>query len=164
MVTLLIVSTAQAQNGRGSGHAGEHGNSGSNHGGPHAAEASATLMFEEEGYDLETESAVAFDPEYGFTEETDFVFAYNADTDPHVRLFQEPDVWIAFFVDTAFDKVACNDVKHVSFTPNLIDEPVYSGDTIVLITADDNYYKIGNLVENEDFTVTFDYALMDCPQ
>lgn len=57
-----------------------------------------------------------------------------------------------------------NDVKHAYFTLNLVDEPVYPGDTIVLITADNNYYKVGNVVENEDFTVTFDYELMECAQ
>ncbi len=158
MVVLMMASAAQAQNGRSADHTQR------DKGGPKAATTTATVMFEEEGYDFETESTATYDPAYGFPVETDFTFAYNANTESHVRVYQEYDVWIAFFADKAFDKVACNDVNKAEFTPNLIDEPVYAGDTIVLITADNNYYKIGNAVENDDFTVTFDYELMDCAQ
>lgn len=158
MVVLMMASMAQAQNGRSTDHTQR------DKGSPKTASATATVMFEEEGYDFETESTATYDPAYGFPADTDFSFAYNADTEPHARLFQEYDVWIAFFEDTAFDKVACNDLKHTDFTLNLVDEPVYPGDTLVLITADNNYYKVGNVVENEDFTVTFDYQLMECAQ
>ncbi len=164
MVVLMMASTVQAQNGRSSDHTTGRGNDGTKKGGPHTTAATATMMFEDEGYDFETESTATYDPGYGFAADTDFSFAYNADTEPHARVFQEYDVWIAFFEDKAFEKVACNNVKHADFTLNLVDEPVYPGDTIVLITADNNYYKIGNVVENEDFTVTFDYQLMECAQ
>ena len=42
------------------------------------------------------------------------------------------------------------------------DEPLYADDTLIIVTAGGNTFKVGNMVEHEDYTVTFDYQQMDC--
>lgn len=126
------------------------------------ASPSATIEYEMEGYDLESASAYIEELGQDFPPQVDFYFAYNADTDNHIRLFQQYPVWIAYLSEMHYAEMSCDALIDVSFTQDLLDVPMDSNDTIVLYTADGNYYKIGNAQENDNSTVTFSYDLLDC--
>ncbi len=117
----------------------------------------ATMEFGQDFFNLETGEIYRvevweFLPPAGY----DFKFAYNSTFTPHTVVFQVAGVQIAFLDGTPFDNV--NSTAGLTFTSAYIDQPFHNNDTIVLLTADGNYFKIGESVENPDFTVTFKYA------
>ncbi len=124
--------------------------------------ASATMDYEWDGFDLESGAVYEAPPGDWFAPEVDFYFAYNADTDVHVRVFQEYPASIAMLDGVPADDVGCEQLQGLAFTQDLIDEPTYVDDTLIIVTADGNTFKVGNVVEHEDQTVTFDYQQMDC--
>ena len=124
--------------------------------------ASATMDYMWDGFDLESGVVYEIAPGDPFVPEVDFYLAYNADTDVHVRVFQEYPASIAMLDGLAVADVGCADLQGLASTQDLIDEPVYPDDTLIIVTADGNTFKIGNIVEHEDMTVTFDYQQMNC--
>ena len=124
--------------------------------------ASATMDYMWDGFDLESGVVYEIAPGDPFVPEVDFYLAYNADTDVHVRVFQEYPASIAMLDGLPAADVGCADLQGLASTQDLIDEPVYPDDTLIIVTADGNTFKIGNIVEHEDMTVTFDYQQMNC--
>jgi len=124
--------------------------------------ASATMEYAWDGFDLESGSVYEAAPAEPFALEVDFYLAYNADTDVHVRVFQEYPASIALLEGVPAADVDCAHLQDLASTQNLIDEPVYADDTLIMVTADGNTFKIGNVVEHKDMTVTFDYQQMAC--
>ena len=94
--------------------------------------------------------------------DVNFYLAYNADTDVHVRVFQEYPASIAMLDGLPAADVGCADLQGLASTQDLIDEPVYPNDTLIIVTADGNTFKIGTIVEHEAMSVTFDYQQMNC--
>ncbi len=123
---------------------------------------SATMEYAWDGFDLESGSVYEAAPAEPFALEVDFYLAYNADTDVHVRVFQEYPASIALLEGVPAADVDCAHLQDLASTQDLIDEPVYADDTLIMVTADGNTFKIGNVVEHEDMTVTFDYQQMAC--
>lgn len=124
--------------------------------------ASATMTYELDGFDLENGAVYEAPPGDSFAPEVDFHLAYNADTDVHVRVFQEYPASIAMLDGVLAADVGCEHLQVSAFTQEFIDEPPYADDTLIIVTADGNTFKVGNVVEHEDMTVTFDYQQMDC--
>ncbi len=124
--------------------------------------ASATMDYEWDGFDLESGAVYEAPPGDSFAPEVDFYLAYNADTDVHVRVFQEYPASIAMLDGVPAADVGCEYLQGLAPTQDLIDEPPYADDTLIIVTADGNTFKVGNVVEHEDMTVTFDYQQMDC--
>ena len=79
----------------------------------------------------------------------------------HIRLFQVYPVWIAFLDETSFADADC--VSESLFTQDLIDVPLDPGHSAVLKTSDENYFKIGRAVENDDHMVVFSFEQLNCP-
>ncbi|OGL54711.1 MAG: hypothetical protein A3G31_05620 [Candidatus Schekmanbacteria bacterium RIFCSPLOWO2_12_FULL_38_15] len=115
----------------------------------------ASLPFENEGIDLETGNI-----EFGFLgtfpEAVDFHFGYHALTTPHAILLQEFPAEVALMDEVSFSSVTFDDIATLSFTSFSIIEPFENDDTMVVLTALGNYFKVGNAMEN-DYFVTFDY-------
>ncbi len=132
----------------------------------HAADpmASATMDYEWDGFDLESGSVYETPPGDPSAPEVDFYLAYNADTDVHARVFQEYPASIAMLDGLPADDVGCEHLQGLAFTQDVIDEPPYADDTLIIVTADGNTFKVGNMVEHEDYTVTFDYQQMNCAE
>lgn len=124
--------------------------------------ASATMEYEWDGFDLESGAVYEAPPGESFPPEVDFYLAYNADTEIHVRVFQEYPASIAMLDGVPADDVGCEHLQGLAFTQDVIDEPPHADDTLIIVTADGNTFKVGNVVEQEDMTVTFDYQQMDC--
>ena len=131
---------------------------------PDSAMTSATMDYVWDGFDLETAAIYEAPPGDQFAPQVDFHLAYNADTAIHVRLFQEYPAWAAFLDATPVEEVTPAALLAATFTQDLIDQPLDADDTIVVITAEGNCFKIGNVVENADETVTFDYEQIQCPE
>ena len=126
--------------------------------------ASATMAYEWHGFDLESGSVYESLPGDPFAPEVDFYLAYNADTDVHVRVVQEYPASIAMLEGLKADDVGCEHLQGLGSTQDVIDEPVYPDDTMIIVTADGNTFKIGNVVEHDAQTVTFDYQQMNCDE
>ena len=126
--------------------------------------ASATMEYEWDGFDLESGSVYEAAPAEPFAPEVDFYLAYNADTDVHVRVVQEYPASIAMLEGLKADDVGCEHLQGLGSTQDVIDEPVYPDDTMIIVTADGNTFKIGNVVEHDAQTVTFDYQQMNCDE
>lgn len=122
--------------------------------------STASMMFEMEGFDLETATVYQEEQLGYFSPEVDFYFAYNADTANHIRLFQLYPGSIASSEATLFADVDC--LGESLLTQDLIDVPFDPENSVVLKTADGNYYKIGRAVENDDNTVTFSFEELNC--
>ena len=124
--------------------------------------ASATMDYEWHGFDLE--SGTVYEAPLGapFAPEVDFYLAYNADTDVHARVVQAYPASIAKLDGLPADEVGCEHLQGLATTQDLIDEPLYADDTLIIVTAGGSTFKVGNMVEHEDYTVTFDYQQMDC--
>ncbi len=130
---------------------------------PDSAMASATMDYVWDGLDLETASIHEAPPGDQFASQVDFHLAYNADTSVHVRLFQEYPTWVAFLNATTLDEVTPAQLRKATFTQDVIDRPLDPDDTVIVITADGNCFKIGNALENEDESVTIDFEQVQCP-
>ncbi len=124
--------------------------------------ASATMTYTWHGFDLESGSVYESQPGDPFAPEVDFYLAYNADTDVHVRVVQEYPASIAMIEGLKANEVGCEDLQGLTSTQDVLDEPVYTDDTMIIVTADGNTFKIGNVVEQDAQTVTFDYQQMNC--
>ena len=131
---------------------------------PDSGMTSATMQYVWDGFDLETATVHQAPPGDQFAPDVDFYLAYNADTENHVRLFQEYPAWVAFIEATSIEEVTCELMNAAVFTQDVVDQPLDPDDTVVVMTADGNYFKIGNAAEYEDGTVGFDFASMDCPE
>ena len=121
----------------------------------------ATIQYELDYFDLAqsastNQSDLPF-PDGGTAPGYHFYFAYNADTPVHTRLFQAALLEVAFLADVPYDVVDCTDVSTAAFTTDVLDIPFGHDDTMLLRDSDGQIYKIGNVVENPDFTVTFSY-------
>lgn len=127
---------------------------------PASAVTTNTMGFYDFALDLETNTISFFDfpPP---PPEADFYFAYNSVTTNHVRLRQAYPREIAFLDATPFASVGFDAIATATFTNQSVDEPFDPDDTILLKTDLNNYYKIGNAVENPgDNDVTFDFELL----
>ena len=115
----------------------------------------ASLNFYD-GIDMETgnikESSNLY---YPFSEAVDFYFGYDALSTIHAFLVQLPPAEFAFMDEVSFSNVTFDDVATLSFT-SFFDLIFENDDTIVVLTALGNYFKVGNAMEN-DTSVIFDY-------
>lgn len=104
------------------------------------------------------------------SEEVEFHFAYNADDTSNppnpTRIFTEPLACIVYFDDLMpFEGVTCAMLPLPCLGEALIDLPLLPQHTVVILTVDGDYYKVGNAVaefEGDEYTVAFDYAPL-CP-
>ena len=122
-----------------------------------------TLAFESQGLDLETGNII---DSLGGGSGSDFHFAYNSARPVHTVLFQNYPAQISFLDETVFDSVTYDDTSALSFTNSLIDLPLETDDTVILLTGDGNYFKIGNAFESSTATellVTFVYQQLTAP-
>ena len=69
-------------------------------------------------------------------------------------------VQVATLSGTAYADVTVADVGGLTFTSELVDQPCAPGDTVVVLTDQGDYYKIGNVTEADE-GVTFDYAKLE---
>ena len=131
---------------------------------PGSTLASTTMDYVWDGFDLETAVIHEAPPGDQFASQVDFHLAYNADTSVHVRLFQEYPAWVAFLDATPLGKVTPAQLRKATFTQDVIDRPLDPDDTVVVVTADGNCFKIGNAAENDNESVTIDFEQVQCPE
>ncbi len=123
-----------------------------------AMAASETLEFEFQGLDLDTGTVVettrnqVIEPNVA-----DFFISYNADIIPHaVLILAEEHVEMAFLHNSGFDSVTADSIIGLTFTADVVDQPLGQNDTIVLRTDTGSIFKLGNAIEDET-TVTIIY-------
>jgi hypothetical protein len=123
-------------------------------------EAQATLVFELEGFDLETGAILSEDDPGSFPPAVDFHFVFNGVRANPIVLLQNQfnGTEIAFLDGTPFDTVECSVVGTLTFTTSFIDVPFDFDDTVVIRTAGGNVFKLGKPVNNGNVSVTFSYA------
>lgn len=103
------------------------------------------------GIILETESYL------GGTEGADIRIGYHADRTLHaVVMIAGEGVTIAFVDGVSYDSTTAADVSGLRFTAEVIDQPIETGDTVVVRTFEGATFKIGNASE-DDAGVTFSY-------
>lgn len=114
-----------------------------------------TLKFGDTGVDLvlEPDGEQMFE----FSAAVDFHFEYPDAQDGVVILALQDGVSVAIFEDADFDLIQADMLGNVEFLPNLTHIAFDSNDTIVLLTADNAYIKIGNLSQQSDLNVSFKY-------
>ncbi|MBN1553199.1 MAG: PEP-CTERM sorting domain-containing protein [Phycisphaerae bacterium] len=118
----------------------------------------STTMVYYEGLDFETGDIHEDEMMFPYPDCVDFHFAYNAGLPIHARVFQEYPAQIAFLDEIPFSEVSYDDIETLTFTGGTIDIPFENDDTIIILTADGNYFKMGNAVEDSYSNgVTFDY-------
>ena len=125
-----------------------------------AAEFSSTLQFEEDGLNLETQAVEQRELQGTFRNAVDFYLGYHADRLNPIVLMQnqQSQVLIAFLDGEPFELVDASDIENLTFAEDLVDVSFDGDDTIVLLTSEGNYYKVGNPVDNLDGTVTVQSA------
>ncbi len=116
-----------------------------------AAALSATLVFERDVLDLESGNLFDRIPDMvPIPPQFDFWFAYNGNEPvTHASLFHySVYVSAAFLPSRPFDTVEYSDVLSATFQQvPLFGDPFRHDDTMLLLTGDGNYYKVGNAVE-----------------
>lgn len=125
-----------------------------------AADFYATLAFEQEGLNLETQAVEQAELHGTFRDAVDFHLGYHADRANHIVLVQnqQSQVLIAFLDNEPFELVDATMIGNLTFTDSLMDVPLDANDTIVLLTSEGHHYKVGNAVDNGDGTVTVQSA------
>ena len=122
---------------------------------------SATLAFETQTLDLDTGTTTeqSIDLLDGIEGE-DVRIAYNADRIPHAVLTTiDEGVTLAFINGVAYDSVTSANVAGLSFSSEVVDQPLQESDTVVVKTDSGAIFKLGNAVES-DAGVTFSYELL----
>jgi hypothetical protein len=114
-----------------------------------------TLKFGDTGVDivLQPEGEQVFE----FSAAVDFHFEYPEAQDGTVILALQEGISVAIFEDTDFDLIQADMLGNVEFLPNLTHIAFDSTDTVVLLTADNTYIKLGNLMQQSDLNVSFTY-------
>ena len=123
-----------------------------------AMAASETLEFETQGLDLDTGAVVEVTPgQMVEANQADFFISYNADVVPHAVLIPATEhVEMAFLSDVAFSDVTVDSISGLTFTADIVDEPLGQNDTVILRTDTGSVFKLGNAVEGEA-SVTVSY-------
>ncbi len=73
----------------------------------------------------------------------DFRFAYNGNTPTHVRLFQTSGRQVAFLDGRPYAEVDSTALWSADFGTDLVDLPLDYDDTVLLVTDQGAYYKVG---------------------
>lgn len=125
---------------------------------PKALADSVTLEFETQVLDLETGTVTDQTPGLpDVAEGADVRIVYHADRTPHaVVMIAGEGVTLAVMSNTSYDSVTAADVAGLSFSAEVIDQPLETTDTVVVKTDAGAIFKLGNAVENEA-GVTFNY-------
>jgi hypothetical protein len=121
---------------------------------------SSTMIYQFEGLDLDTGTVhTTFFP-MEFDPDVDVFFEYNSRTPVHLRVFPTNEAKMAILRGVAFEDVNCIHAHTAIFTglPKELDEPIKSGDTVILRTAEGGIFKMGNALEHDDVIVDFDWA------
>jgi len=120
----------------------------------------ATLTFETEGLDLDAGTVtLANNPRAA--DGTDIRIAYNAQRSLHavVVLDATEGVELAFVAGVAFDGVTAESAVDLTFSPEPVDAPFSSADTVVVRTTAGAMFKLGNASESGT-GVTFNYVAL----
>lgn len=118
----------------------------------------ATLEFETQVLDLDTGTVTEQAPGLpDSTEGADVLIGYHADRTPHaVVMIAGEGVTLAVMSDTSYEIVTTTDVVGLSFSAEVIDQPLETTATVVVKTDTGATFKLGNAVEDE-VGVTFSY-------
>ena len=122
---------------------------------------SATLEFETHALDLDTGTITEqFIDLVDGTEGADVRIGYHADRIPHAVLMTAGEgVTLAVVSNAIYDSITAADVSGLSFSAEVIDQPLEASDTVVVKTDTGATFKLGNAVE-DDAGVTFSYELL----
>ena len=122
---------------------------------------SATLEFETQAFDLDTGTVTEQAPGLmDGTEGADVRIGYHADRIPHAVVITGGEgVTLANMSNVSCDSVTVADVAGLSFSAEVIDQPLEASDTVVVKTDAGATFKLGNAVE-DDVGVTFSYELL----
>ncbi len=126
--------------------------------------ASATLAFESEYLDLDSETTESLPGSLGNPSPVmDLRAAYNSGRTTHTVIFQQGSRQLIHLTGRTFASVTKADAMAAAFTPGLVDEP-FDDTRVILIKSElGAIYKMGNATE-DNAGVTFDYAkLVDAP-
>jgi hypothetical protein len=122
---------------------------------------SVTLDFETQALDLDTGTVTEQAP--GILDGStgaDILIGYHADRIPHaVLVTADEDVTMAIMNNTNYNSVTAADVAGLSFSAEVIDQPLESSDVVVIKTDGGATFKLGNAVES-DTGVNFSYAFL----
>lgn len=92
---------------------------------------------------------------------TDIQLDFSLEVDIHVEsgtLISEDTVKIAFLKNTAYESVTADVMPTLEFEEGIASEIMLTDtDTAVLMTADGGIFKIGNMRNNANWTMAFDY-------
>jgi hypothetical protein len=119
----------------------------------------ATLEFEVDTLNLDAGAIIAQDPaEIDGTEGADVRVAYNADRFTHsVVVLAGETSSMAFLAGTSYESVTAADMPSLSFSTDVVNQPLEAYDTVVVKTDSGAVFKLGNAIE-EETAVTIDYA------
>ena len=119
---------------------------------------SLALGFETQALDLDTGTVT--EQVSGLLDDTegeDVRIAYHADRIPHAVLMTAGEgVTLAFMSGVSYDSVTAVDVSGLSFSAEVIDQPLEASNTVVIKTDTGATFKLGNASENKA-GVTFNY-------
>jgi hypothetical protein len=119
---------------------------------------SAILDFETQVLDLDTGTVTEQIPGlFDDTEGADVLIGYHADRIPHAVVMTAGEgVTLAIITGVSYNSVIAADVAGLSFSAEVIDQPLEATDTVVVKTDAGATFKLGNAVEDE-VGVTFSY-------
>ncbi len=113
-----------------------------------------TLKFGDADVDIVLEPPL--DEVFAFSEAVQFHFAdNNADS---IDLVLHNGVQAALFENMPFDQITGDILEQAVFQPNLAGLSLDSNDTVLLLTADNQYLLLGNLTRLPEAGVQFTYA------
>jgi hypothetical protein len=120
-----------------------------------ALAADATLGFETQALDLDTGTIADQIPD--LLEGADILIGYHSDRTPHAVLMPVGEgVTLAVMSNTSYESVTAADVAGLSFSAEVIDQPLEASDTVVVKTDAGATFKLGNVIE-DGAGVTFNY-------
>lgn len=127
----------------------------------HTFAASATLVFETQALDMDTGTIEERTPgSLDGTEGVDLRIGYHADRIPHAVVMTAGEgVTLAVMSNVSFDNVTATDVAGLSFSAEVIDQPLEASDTVVVKTGAGATFKLGDAFE-DDAGVTFSYEML----
>jgi hypothetical protein len=126
---------------------------------------SSNMAFELEGLDLDSGTVYASESPIDMDPSVDVIFAYNADTTPHLRVFPQYPAAAGLLEKVSFSAANCDHTQDTDMSMDTNDTPVSAEDTVIVSTAEGRTYKLGNALESMDLTVEFDFTEMclACP-
>ena len=112
-----------------------------------------TLIFGDAGVEIVLEPDI--ENPFDFSDSVDFHFEYhNADS---MLLALHDGIQAAIFADTDFDLITAAMLAEIEFQPNLSEFALDAGATVVLLTAEGSYMKLGNLARLPELGVSLTY-------